>query len=89
MRRLEASSRRYGHLRRQAREISTRNGSGSAVLAGFGLEVPARADVRYVDAFAPTDYAFKGYRRGLTPADHALGKVLRAGTPPPPPVKKD
>ena len=61
----------------------------NAVLAGFGLEVPARADVRYVDAFAPTDYAFKGYRRGLTPADHALGKVLRAGTPPPPPVKKD
>ena len=62
----------------------------NAVLAGFALEIPARADVRYVDAYAPTAYAFKGYRRGLTPADHALGQVLRTGTPPPPaPAKKD
>jgi hypothetical protein len=62
----------------------------NAVLAGFALEIPARADVRYIDAYAPTPYAFKGYRRGLTPADHALGQVLRTGTPPPPaPAKKD
>jgi hypothetical protein len=62
----------------------------NAVLAGFALEIPARADVRYIDAYVPTPYAFKGYRRGLTPADHALGQVLRAGTPPPPaPAKKD
>jgi hypothetical protein len=62
----------------------------NAVLAGFALEIPARADVRYVDAYVPTPYAFKGYRRGLTPADHALGQVLRAGTPPPSaPAKKD
>jgi hypothetical protein len=60
----------------------------NAVLAGFALEIPARADVRYVDAYAPTAYAFKGYRRGLTPADHALGQVLRAGTPPPPAAAK-
>ena len=38
-----------------------------------------RAYLRYVDDFAPSPYAFKGYRRGLKPDDHALGKVLRAG----------
>jgi hypothetical protein len=62
----------------------------NAVLAGFELQIPARADVRYVDAYDPAPYAFKGYRRGLTPVDHALGQVLRPGTPPPAaPVKKD
>ena len=64
----------------------------NAVLWSFALAVPARADVAYIDAYAPADYAFKGYRRGLTPADHALGKVLRPGAPPPPvppaPAKK-
>jgi hypothetical protein len=53
----------------------------NAVLWGFELEIPAKTDVRYVDPYAPSPYAFKGYRRGLTPADHALGKVLRAGAP--------
>lgn len=62
----------------------------NATLWGFDLSIPARADVTPIDAFAPAPYAFKGYRRGLTPADHALGQVLRAGTPPPPaPAKKD
>ncbi|MSU23973.1 MAG: hypothetical protein EXS32_09155 [Opitutus sp.] len=51
----------------------------NAVYWGFGLDVPARANVAFVDAYAPSPYAFKGYRRGLTPADHALGLVLRAG----------
>ena len=64
----------------------------NAVLWGFELEIPAQTDVRFVDPYAPAPYAFKGYRRGLTPDDHALGKVLRAGTPPPAtpsaPVKK-
>ena len=55
----------------------------NAVLWGFELEVPERADVRFVDPYSPSPYAFKGYRRGLTPADHALGKTLRAGTPVP------
>lgn len=58
----------------------------NAVLWGFNLEIPAKTDVRYVDDFAPAPYAFKGYRRGLTPDDHALGKILRPGTPPPPPA---
>ena len=51
----------------------------NAVYWGFGLDVPAKADVAYVDDYHPTPYAFKGYRRGLRPADHALGKVLPAG----------
>jgi type 1 glutamine amidotransferase len=60
----------------------------NAVLWGFGLEIPAQTDVRYVDAYEPSPYAFKGYRRGLTPDDHALGQVLRAGDPIPPAAKK-
>lgn len=60
----------------------------NAVLSGFGLEIPAATDVRYVDPYEPAPYAFKGYRRGLTPDDHALGKTLRAGTPAPPPAPR-
>jgi hypothetical protein len=56
----------------------------NAVLWGFELEIPARADVRFVDPYSPSAYAFKGYRRGLTPADHALGRTLPAGHPLPP-----
>ena len=56
----------------------------NAVLWGFALEIPTHTDVRFVDKFVPSPYAFKGYRRGLTPDDHALGKVLPPGTPPPP-----
>ena len=56
----------------------------NAVLWGFELEIPAQTDVRFVDPYAPAPYAFKGYRRGLTPADHALGLTLRAGDPAPP-----
>ena len=58
----------------------------NAVLWGFELEIPAETDVRFVDPFAPTGYAFKGYRRGITPADHALGKTLRTGEPLPAPA---
>lgn len=53
----------------------------NAVFHGFGLEVPATTDVRFVDAYEPAPYAFKGYRRGITPADHALGRALPAGAP--------
>jgi len=49
----------------------------NALYWGVDLEVPARADVAYVDDFKPTMYGFGGFRRGITPADHALGKVLR------------
>lgn len=50
----------------------------NAVLWAFDLPVPSRTDVRFVDPYAPTPYAFKGYRRGLTPDDHALGQPLPA-----------
>jgi hypothetical protein len=60
----------------------------NAVLWGFALEIPSATDVRFVDPFHPAAYAFKGYRRGLTPDDHALGQELRAGTPPPQPAPK-
>jgi hypothetical protein len=55
----------------------------NAVLWGFELEIPDRTDVQYVDRYAPAPYAFRGYRRGITPADHALGKVLPVGDPVP------
>lgn len=60
----------------------------NAVLWTMGLEVPAKADVTFVDPFEPTDYAFNGFRNGVRPADHALGKPVPAGngrpvTPPP------
>jgi len=62
----------------------------NGVYWGLGLEVPAKADVRYVDPFTPRKYGFKGYRFGLKPADYALGKAVpEGGTPPaPPPAKK-
>jgi type 1 glutamine amidotransferase len=49
----------------------------NGVYWGLGLEVPAHADVSYVDDFKPTMYGFGGYRRGLTPADHGIGRILR------------
>ena len=57
----------------------------NAVLWGFELPIPERTDVRFVDPYSPTPYAFKGYRRGLTPSDHALGQALPPGLPPPAP----
>jgi hypothetical protein len=60
----------------------------NAVFWGFEIDIPEKTDVRFVDPYEPSPYAFKGYRRGLTPDDHALGKTLRAGEPPatPPPA---
>lgn len=55
----------------------------NAVYWALGREVPAKADVRYVDAFKPSPYGFKTYRRGIKVEDHALGKVLKAGDPVP------
>ncbi len=61
----------------------------NGVYWGLGLEVPARADVRFVDPYAPRRYGFKGYRYQLTPDDYALGQTVPAGgTPPPMPEKK-
>ena len=51
----------------------------NATYNGLGMEVPAKANVEYVDPYKPLFYGFKTYRRGIKPADHALGKVLPAG----------
>jgi hypothetical protein len=54
----------------------------NAAYWAVGLDVPAKADVAYVGEYAPSMYGFKGYRKGMKPADHALP---RAETSPPPP----
>jgi hypothetical protein len=51
----------------------------NAVLWTNGLEVPAQTDVRLVDPFEPTNYSFNGFRKGVHPADHALGKPVPQG----------
>ncbi|QVL34789.1 hypothetical protein KIH39_13030 [Telmatocola sphagniphila] len=51
----------------------------NAVYWGHNLEIPAKADVNYVDPYKPKTYAFNGFRRGIKPEDHALGKELKEG----------
>ena len=62
----------------------------NGVYWGLGLDVPAAADVRYVDPYAPRKYGFRGHRTGLKPADYALGKVVPVGgtLPAPTPAPK-
>jgi hypothetical protein len=50
----------------------------NAVFWGLGKDVPAKADVTYVDEYQPSFYGFKTYRKGLKPADLMLGKPLLA-----------
>jgi hypothetical protein len=52
----------------------------NGVYWGLGLDVPARADVSYVDPYAPSFYAFDGFRKGLRVSDLALGLTV-PGTP--------
>jgi hypothetical protein len=51
----------------------------NAVYWGLGLEVPAKAEVDYVDDYHPSMYDFDGFRKGIRPEDHALGLVLKPG----------
>jgi hypothetical protein len=51
----------------------------NSIYWGLNMDVPEQADVNYVDPFQPTMYGFNTFRRGIKPADHALGKRLRAG----------
>lgn len=55
----------------------------NGVYWGLGLDVPAKANVDYVDPYQPLFYGFRTHRRGIRAADHALGKVLPAGDPVP------
>ena len=51
----------------------------NGVFWGLGLEVPQKANVELVDPFRPRPYGFGGGRKGITAADHALGKELPEG----------
>ena len=47
----------------------------NAVYWGLGMDIPARADVAYVEPFTATPYGFNGYRKGVRPADLAIVKT--------------
>ena len=47
----------------------------NAVYWAVGLEVPAKADVNYVDEYKPSFYGFRSYRKGLKPQDFELGRA--------------
>jgi len=44
----------------------------NAVFWGLHLEVPEQADVKLVDAYAPSMYGFNGFQHGVKPADLAV-----------------
>jgi hypothetical protein len=48
----------------------------NAVYWGLGLNVPAKANVTYVDEYKPSFYGFDGFRKGLHASDFALGKKV-------------
>jgi hypothetical protein len=58
----------------------------NGVYWGLGMEVPARADVRYVDEYQPSFYGFDGFRKGLRVTDFELGKKV-PGEPLPRPAQ--
>lgn len=57
----------------------------NAVYWGLGFDVPARANVTYVDEYDPSFYGFEGFRKGLRPSDFELGKKV-PGVPLPRPA---
>ncbi|MEP6915410.1 MAG: heme-binding protein, partial [Acidobacteriota bacterium] len=48
----------------------------NGVYWGLGLDVPAHADVTYVDEYLPSFYGFDGFRKGLHATDFELGKKV-------------
>jgi hypothetical protein len=48
----------------------------NGVYWGLGLDVPARADVRYVDEYTPSFYGFDGFRKGLHASDFEIGRKV-------------
>ena len=48
----------------------------NGVYSGLQLDVPANANVEFVDDFHPSPYGFGGQRKNLKPDDFALGKSL-------------
>ena len=57
----------------------------NGVFWGLQLDVPAKADVAYVDEYKPGFYGFNGYRKGMKVTDLALGKAM-PGEPNPAPA---
>ena len=49
----------------------------NSVYWGFGLAVPAKADVQLVGDLQPTAYGFNGFRKGVKPDDLALPPSVR------------
>jgi len=58
----------------------------NGVYWGLGMDVPAKADVRYVDEYQPSFYGFDGFRKGLHVTDFEIGKKV-PGEPLPRPAK--
>ena len=48
----------------------------NGVYWGLGLDVPAKADVTYVDEYRPSFYGFEGFRKGLRASDFEIGKKV-------------
>jgi hypothetical protein len=48
----------------------------NGVYWGLGMEVPAKAEVAYVDEYRPSFYGFDGFRKGLRASDFELGKKV-------------
>jgi hypothetical protein len=59
----------------------------NGVYWGLGMQVPAKADVTYVDEYVPSFYGFDGFRKGLHASDFELGKKV-PGAPLPKPVSQ-
>jgi len=55
----------------------------NAVYWGLTLNVPANADVRVVDPYEPSFYGFDAFRKGLRPADFAMGHAPAGPAVPP------
>ncbi|HVV01901.1 MAG TPA: heme-binding protein, partial [Verrucomicrobiae bacterium] len=50
----------------------------NAVYAGVGLSVPKRADARIVGSYAPSNFGFDGFKRGVKPADLELSAASKS-----------
>lgn len=59
----------------------------NGVYWGLGLDVPAKADVTYVDEYLPSFYGFDGFRKGLRASDFELGRKV-PGEPLPKPARR-
>jgi hypothetical protein len=59
----------------------------NGVYWGLGMNVPAGANVTYVDEYRPSFYGFDGFRKGLRASDFELGKKV-PGEPLPRPAPR-